>query len=83
MTNHVVVSSHGQRARRFALVFALSITGFILGFDLLVLWVGDGAFARGGGDRGNGFGWIRRGHVCGVIHRNAESRNSGSAAGGC
>ena len=48
MTNHVVVSSHGQRARRFALVFALSITGFILGFDLLVLWVGDGAFASVG-----------------------------------
>lgn len=48
MTNHVVVSSHGQRARRFALVFALSLTGFITGVDLLVLWLGNGTFASVG-----------------------------------
>lgn len=45
MTSHVVVSSHGQRARRFAVMFVLSISSFVLGVDLLVLWLGDGAFA--------------------------------------
>lgn len=45
MTNHIIVNSHGQRARRFALVFALTITGFVIGVDLLVLWVGEGSFA--------------------------------------
>lgn len=45
MTNHIVVESHGNRARHFALTFALAITGFIIGVDVLVLWVGDGTFA--------------------------------------
>lgn len=39
MTNHIVVTSHGQQARRFALLFALTVTGFVIGVDLLVLWV--------------------------------------------
>ena len=45
MTNHVVVSSHGQRARRFAKVFALALAGFVLGVDMLVLRLGGGRFA--------------------------------------
>lgn len=45
MTNHIVVTSHGQQARRFALLFALTVTGFVIGVDLLVLWVGEGTFA--------------------------------------
>ena len=45
MTNHIVVTAHGQRARRFALVFALTLTGFVIGVDLVVLWLGDGQFS--------------------------------------
>lgn len=45
MTNHVVVSSHGQRARRFAMVFALVLAGFVFGVDMLALWLGGGTFA--------------------------------------
>lgn len=45
MTNHIVVTSHGQRARRLSLVFALTVTGFVIGVDLLVLWLGNGEFA--------------------------------------
>jgi Zn-dependent protease with chaperone function len=48
MTNHIVVSSRGQRARRFALVFAVILLGFVLGVDLFVLWLGDGTFASVG-----------------------------------
>ena len=48
MTNHIVVKSHGKQARRFALMFALTIAGFLLGVDLLVLWIGDGSFASVG-----------------------------------
>ena len=44
MTNHIVVASHGNRARRFALVFALSVTGFVIWVDLMMVWLGGGAF---------------------------------------
>ncbi len=39
---------------------------------------GNGAFARRGGDGGDGVGWIRESHVCRLIHRNGHRRNSGS-----
>lgn len=45
MTNHIVVTSHGKRAQHFSLVFALSLMGFVLGVDLLAIWLGDGTFA--------------------------------------
>lgn len=48
MTNHVAVTSHGQQARRFALLFALTVIGFVIGVDLLVVWVGDLTFASVG-----------------------------------
>lgn len=39
MTNHVAVSSHSHRTRRFATVFALSVAGFVVGVDVLMLWL--------------------------------------------
>lgn len=48
MTNHVVVTSHGRRARRFALIFALAISGFVLVVDFLVIWLGGGTVTSAG-----------------------------------
>ena len=48
MTNHLVVSTHGQSVRRLVLVFTLTIGGFLLGVDMAVLWLTDGTFASTG-----------------------------------
>lgn len=42
MTNHIVVTSHGSRARRFVLAFVLGFASFVIGIDLFLVWLGNG-----------------------------------------